>query len=238
MQHRISDLSAHYIICGYGRVGHEIVAGLRRRNRHVVAVDADATAFRTVQDLHSVIGDATDDAVLTAAGISTARGLVAGAGGDSTNLAIVLSARALNPEIRIVARANHPEAEAKLLRAGASRVVSPYAIGALRMATQLVSPGMLEFLDVIRDVEQVDLWIEEATVAAGSALLHRRVADVLPRSPGLPNLIAIRRASDGSFIANPPLDATLAPGDTLIVVGSRTHLDRLIAQAAGSAEHS
>lgn len=227
MARPLTDLSHHYIVCGYGRVGHEVVSSLHRRNRSVVAIDRDPAALVPANGVHTVVGDATDDAVLSAASVGRARGLVAGTGSDATNLAIALSARALNPGLRIVARANQSESEAKLLRAGATRVVSPYAIGAHRMATQLVSPGIIAFLDAIRDVEQVDLWIEEATIAIGSAMAGRSLRDVIPREPGRPNLIAIRRA-DGHFSTHPSPELTLAPGDTLIVVGSREQLSQLV----------
>ena len=134
-----------------------------------------------------------------------------------------------------MARANQPRWEAKLLRAGATRVVSPYAIGAHRMATQLVSPGVTAFLDAIRDAEQVDLWIEEATIAVGSPLAGCLVRDAIPRTPGLPNLIAVRRAPEGRFSTNPSPDLRLAHGDTLIVVGSRAQLSELIANATTGA---
>lgn len=232
MPHTLQEVSQHYIVCGYGRVGHEVVAGLRQRHRPVVAIDRDAGALMPPDGVLTLAGDATDDAVLAGAGVARARGLVAGTGSDATNLSIALSARALNPMLRIVARANQPESEAKLLRAGATRVVSPYAIGAHRMATQLVSPGVSAFLDALRDVEQVDLWIEEATIAVDSPLVGTLIHDALPRVPGHPNLIAIRRSPSGRFSTNPSPDVRLAAGDTLIVVGSRAQLSQLVARAS------
>lgn len=238
MAHAPTELTQHYVVCGFGRVGHEVVAGLRERNRPVVAIDRDLAALTTPGGVHTIAGDATADAVLSDAGVVRARGLVAATGSDATNLAIALSARALNPNLRIVARANQPTWEAKLLRAGATRVVSPYAIGAHRMATQLVSPGITAFLDALRDAEQADLWIEEATIAVGSQLAGCLVRDSLPRTPGLPNLIAIRRSPEGRFSTNPSPDLQLAQGDTLIVVGSRAQLSELVAKATGGAVHA
>ncbi len=231
MPHEIAALSEHYVICGYGRVGHEVVAGLLQRKRPVVAIDHDPRAPGGAGGMHIVPGDATDDDVLLAAGVRRAHGLVAGTGSDATNLAIVLSARALNPGLLIVARANRPESESKLLRAGASRVVSPYAIGAHRIATQLVSPGIVEFLDAIRDAEHVDLWIEEITIAESSPVVGQRVGDALPRTAGLPNVVAIRGSTDRRLVTNPSPDLRLASGDTLIVVGSRAQLQQVIARA-------
>jgi voltage-gated potassium channel len=232
MAHEIAALSGHYVICGYGRVGHEVSAGLLQRKRAVVAIDNDPLAPSAADGMHIVSGDATDDAVLLAAGARRAHGLVAGTGSDATNLAIVLSARALNPGLLIVARANQPESDPKLLRAGASRVVSPYAIGAHRIATQLVSPSIVEFLDAIRDVEHVDLWIEEVTIAVSSPLVGQRLGAELPRTAGMPNVVAIRGSTGRPLVTNPSADLRLAAGDTLIIVGSRAQLQQTIARAA------
>jgi len=238
MPHAATDLTGHYIICGYGRVGHEVAAGLHRRKHAVVAIDRQAAAFSGTDCAHTITGDAADDGALLDAGIARAHGLVAGTGSDTTNLAIVLSARALNAHLLVVARANQPEAEAKLLRAGASRVVSPYAIGAHRMATQLVSPGIAAFLDAIRDTEEIDLWIEEATVTVGSSIVGQRIGDAIPRAAGLPNLIALRRGAGAELVASPPSDLRLAAGDTVIVVGSRSQLQQLVARATAQPARS
>jgi voltage-gated potassium channel len=227
-----TGLAGHYIVCGFGRVGREVADSLHHSGRIVVAVDADAHQFAGTRQTHTVTGNATDDSVLMSAGVNRASGLVAATGSDATNLSIALSAHALNTQLRIVARANQGGSEAKLLRAGATRVVSPYAIGARRMTTQLVSPGVVAFLDAIRDAEQVDLCIEETTIAAGSSLIGQTVREAIPRVPGLPNLIAIRRGGSAHYVANPPPDLPLSSGDTLIVVGSRAHLAGLIARAA------
>jgi voltage-gated potassium channel len=231
MLHEIATLAGHYVICGYGRVGHEVASGLVRRKRGVVAIGLDPPAPGDASGMHIIQGDATDDSVLVAAGVQRAHGLVAGTGSDATNLAIVLSARALNPGLLIVARANQPESEPKLLRAGASRVVSPYAIGAHRIATQLVSPGIVEFLDAIRDAEHADLWIEEITIADQSNVAGQRVGTEFPRTAGLPNVVAIRRTTGRRLVTNPSPELRLAAGDTLIVVGSRAQLQQAIARA-------
>jgi voltage-gated potassium channel len=203
---------------------------LLRHKREVVAIDHDPAAPDAMGGMHFVHGDATDDAVLLAAGVRRARGIVAGTGNDATNLAIVLSARALNAGLWIVARANQPESEPKFLRAGASRVVSPYAIGAHRIATQLVSPGIVEFLDALRDAEHAGLWIEETRIAERSPMVGQRLGTELPRTAGLPNVVAFRGRTDRRLVTNPSPDLRLAAGDTLIVVGSRPQLQQLIAR--------
>jgi voltage-gated potassium channel len=232
MAHETTAQSGHYVICGYGRVGHEVATGLLRQKRRIVAIDRDQHAPDAAGGIHFVPGDATDDAVLLAAGVGRAHGLVAGTGSDATNLAIVLAGRALNAGLLIVARANQRESDSKLLRAGASRVVSPYAMGAHRIATQLVSPGIIEFLDTIRDAEPAGLWIEEITIAENSPVVGQRLGAELPRTAGRPNVVAIRGSTGRRLVTNPSPDLRLAPGDTLIVVGSRAHLQQVIARTA------
>jgi voltage-gated potassium channel len=225
------QLTDHYIICGLGRVGREVLLELRRHKRAVCAVDVDESALIGHDSLAHVAGDATDDTVLLRAGVAPARGLVATTGDDAINLSIVLSARALNANLVIVARASHAAAEPKLLRAGASRVVCPYAIGGHRMATQLVAPGVTAFVDALRGEEHLNLWIEEATIAAGSSLVGRAIGDALPRKSPQISLIALRRAAERRFVTNPSPEVRLATGDILIAVGEEESLRHLVALA-------
>jgi voltage-gated potassium channel len=170
--------------------------------------------------------------VLVEAGVHHARGLVVSTGSDAANLAITLSAHALAPGLRIVARANGAGVEPKLQRAGATRVVSPFAIGARRMSTQVLAPAVVAFLEAIRDGERVDLWVEEVHVSSGSELAGKRIGDVLPRTPGLPCPIALRHAPGERFVSNPDPDMVIAAGDTLIVMGSHEQLSRLLERGA------
>ncbi len=232
MQRSIDNLSRHYIVCGFGRVGQQVAADLVRRDCAVVAVEPADTELASGDGIPIVKGDATEDDVLLRAGVARARGLVATTGNNATNLVITLTARALNADLVIVSRASQPETEPKLFRAGASHVVSPYAIGGHRMATQLVAPGISAFLDTLLDANQLDLWLEEAVVAAGSAISGQLIGDALPRTAGAVNLLALRRAADGRFVTNPPADVRLVPGDLLIAVGSREDLKGLMARAA------
>lgn len=141
MQHSIDLLREHYIVCGYGRVGQQIVEDLQSRGAAVVVIESDpkpaAALGPAVPHLEA---DASSEEALERAGIRRARGLVAATGDDSTNIVISLTARTLQPALMIVARASHAASEAKLLRAGATHVVSPYRIGGQRMAAQLLEP--------------------------------------------------------------------------------------------------
>jgi voltage-gated potassium channel len=231
--HGTNELTDHYVVCGFGRVGREVVADLRRHKRAVIALDTDGSVFVGHDGLVHATGDAMDDAVLARAGLARARGLVAAAGDDAINLIITLSARALNPDLFIVARASREDAESKLLRAGASRVVCPYAIGGHRMALQLVAPGVTAFIDALSVKDDLKLWIEQATIAPNSSLVDRPIGDVLPRARAQINLIALRRAAERRFVTNPPADLRLAVGDVLIAVGEQESLHQLIALSTG-----
>jgi voltage-gated potassium channel len=167
MQNDIDRLQGHYIVCGYGRVGRQVVEELAARGLSAVVVEPqDDVVTDDEPALLRIRGDATDDSALRAAGIDRAAGLVAVAGDDAINIVVTLSARALNPDLDIVARAIHPEVEDKLRRAGATHVISPYRIGGQRIVTQLLHPQITEFLDVILHRRDLELWLEEITVAA------------------------------------------------------------------------
>jgi voltage-gated potassium channel len=227
MQKRIEDLEQHVIVCGYGRVGRYTCAHLRTEGVPFVVIDkqdaplADAAAAGA----HPVPGDATSDAVLRHAGIDRARALIVAASTDSENVLITMTARLLNPTVPIVARAAEETTVPKLLRAGATRTVSPYAISGGRIAQAVLRPAVLDFIEVTtgRDLDGVQ--IAEQEVLAGSALDRSTVGGSGLRSRLGLVLLAVKR-SDGQVVFNPGDDAVLAAGDTLIVAGPRATLDR------------
>jgi voltage-gated potassium channel len=234
VQRAIGRLTDHYIVCGYGRVGRQVVADLHRRGLPVVVIERTAALAEQADGVLIITGDATDDDVLMRAGLERARGLVAATGTDATNIVITLSARAINAPIIIIARASEATAEAKLVRAGATTVVSPYAIGGNRIASELLSPGITTFIDTVVHAEQLDLWLEAATVAPTSALVGQALAVAVPSSKGAVNFVALRRALTQAFITNPPLDIQLAAGDTLVALGPRGAVQQLGARARGT----
>jgi voltage-gated potassium channel len=232
MQERLEALSGHYVVCGYGRVGQEVVEDLQRRGRRCVVVDSTHPASPTLPDVPFVVGDAANDDVLRQAGIDRARGLVAVTGDDPTNLFVTLSAHALNPKLVIVARANDDATEPKLLRAGAAHVISPNIISGRRIAAQLLNPAVADFLDVVMHSGQLEMWLEEFQVAPGSELHGRTVAAADVRRKTGANVLAVRRHDQGTILTNPPADLTFAPGDTLIALGTGEQLAAL-GRAAG-----
>lgn len=227
MERRIGGLSDHFILCGYGRVGRQIAADLSREGVRLVVIDADQDSLQPAEvDGHLTVGgDAGQDAVLQRAGVARARALIAAVAHDADNIFITLSARALNPRLMIVARANTDEAVAKLERAGADRVVSPYTMGGRRMAMLALRPLAVEFVDTILHAQGVEFLLEEVEVRPGSDLVGLTLNQVREqRCPGVA-ILAIKRAE--SLIPNPPLESAVQVGDELLAMGTRVQLRAL-----------
>jgi voltage-gated potassium channel len=233
LAHSIRRLTGHYIVCGYGRVGRQVAADLHKRGFGVVVIEPARIESGTNSEL-IISGDAADDAVLLDAGITRAHGLVAATGDDATNLVITLSARALAPDLTILARASESSAESKLLHAGATHVVSPYAIGGHRIAAELLSPGVTAFFDTVVHAQDLDLGLELTTIAADSVLIGRTLGDALPPSPHNLNIVAFRRAGSAEFITNPPRDTSLAVGDTVVAIGPQSAMQHLGNRTGGA----
>ncbi len=228
----LAGLKGHLIVCGYGRMGRYICKEFSREGLDFVLIDRKA---EVLQDFHlphgvALAGDATTDEVLKRAGIDRARALVTVAASDADNLFITMTARLLNDKLFIVARAEAEQAEAKLIRAGASRVVAPYAIGGSKVAQAVLRPAVVDFIELATRTEHLDLQIEEALIRAGSHLAGRTLRDSRLRQDLGVIVVAIKK-SGGHLVSNPPGEAIMDPGDTLIALGARQNLDRLEAMA-------
>jgi voltage-gated potassium channel len=232
MQRALAKLKDHLVVCGYGRMGQLVCHEFSDLGLPFVVIDRSDALLHDFALPHGIAlpGDATSDEVLKSAGVERARALVAAAASDADNLYITMSARLINPGLYIVARAEEEHADAKLLRAGASKVVSPYAIGGQRVAQAVLRPNVMDFLELATRSEHLELQIEEATVAASSSLVGRSLEESrLRRDLGI-ILVALKRR-DGSMLFNPAAEAILQAGDTLISLGHRDQLDRLEALA-------
>lgn len=214
----IKDLRGHLILCGYGRVGSTVARELAHTGETFVVVDVNPTSLATAQhDGHlAVIGDATSDATLREAGIDRARGLITTIDSDANNVYVTLSARALNPGLFIVARANQEGSERKLAQAGADRIVSPYTRAGRQIAELAIRPRVADFIDFALSHGELAFSMEEVEVAAGGPLAGRTVADL--RSDGIFALAVVR--GDRDYEPNPADDRVLAAGENLIVSGS------------------
>ena len=232
MERNLAALKDHLIVCGYGRMGKFVCNECSRNGLPFVIIDRRAEPLQDFDLAHgiSLVGDATEDKVLKQAGVARARALVTVAASDADNLYITLSARLLNAKLYIVARVESDPAEEKLRRAGANRIVSPYSIGGFRMAQAVLRPAVVDFIELATRTEHLDLQIEEARIQPGSRLAGATLrASQLRHELGV-IIVAIKKAR-GDMIFNPPGEAVMETGDTLIALGQRQQLDQLEAQA-------
>ena len=231
MDRKIADMSGHVVVCGWGRVGRAVADDLLQSGREVVVLDSDPDRVRGIEH-PTVVGDATLDATLRAAGVERAAALVAALADDAANLFVTLSARTLNPTMFVVARARQDDSVAKLQRAGADRVVNPQALGAARMASFVVRPHVAEFVDVVMHERSMEFRLQEVAVPDGSPIVDRSLGDLrVHESTGV--LVLAVRDQDGTFRSNPDHTTVLRAGQVIIAVGTEDHLGRLVALAAG-----
>jgi len=218
MREAVQRLRDHFIVCGYGRVGSTVARELAHSGQPFVVIDINPASLETATaDGHLVVeGDATKDATLHAAGVDRARGLITTIDSDANNVYVTLSARAINPRLFIVARANTDGADAKLAQAGADRIVSPYTRAGRQIAELAIRPRVADFLDAALSHGQLAFSMEELEVGAGSALDGTEVEAL--RGRGAHVLAIVRGERD--YEANPPADRRLAAGEVLILSGS------------------
>ena len=231
MRRRVAQLRDHVILCGFGRVGEEIARTLAERNERLVVVDRERDALTRAETagLDHVHGDATLDEVLRQAGIERARCLIAALGSDAANSWVVLSARALNPKLWIVARADQPESEGKLRQAGADRVVSPPSLGGRHLALAAVQPLVLDFTQSLVRAQGIDLMLAQLTVADGSQLCDGPLGHALAGYDSV-TVLGIRRTS-GELLVKPDDSLGVRAGDELIILGSPEDLAAISGRA-------
>lgn len=225
MDRKISQMRDHVIVCGWGRVGSAVAHDLVRGGKDVVVVDIDNDRVRLL-DIPTIVGDATLDTTLRAAGIEHAAALVAALEGDAENLFVTLSSRAINFDLFIVARARQEESVPKLQRAGADRVVNPQELGAARMASFVARPHVAEFIDVVMHERSMEFRMQELEVTNHSPLAGVSLRDAnLRQRVGV--LVLALRQTDGTFTTNPDPDTIIEPKQVIIAVGTDTDLARL-----------
>lgn len=225
MERAIATLKDHYIICGAGRVGRHIVTALRQRNIPLVVIesDVDLVAELREQGVLAMLGDATHDATLLAVSIGTAKGMVAAVGDHAVNAFIVLTGKALNPQLHIVARADDEGDELKMRKVGADRVLFPTRLGSMAMANALTRPAVASYLEWAITLDGVDLEMDEIVISSHSNLQNRSLAQVDLRSRFKATVIAVRR-QNGDVIYNPGAETVIHGGDIWIVVGQPDEL--------------
>lgn len=224
----MEQLKDHFIVCGAGRVGRRIIRNLQKERLPFVIIERDERKLNDFDDAkhHYIVGDATLEENLIQAGVRHARGLATCLADDAANVYVVLTARGLNEDMHIVARAVEEEAEPKLIRAGANRVVAPTIIGSQSMARALLKPAIADFMDSIV-AETLDLAFEEVAVSGHSPLAGKRLKETNLSSELSLIVIAIRRKS-GHLHFHPVGETSIEDGDMLIVVGKADSMKTLI----------
>jgi voltage-gated potassium channel len=222
MEQNLGQLRDHVIVCGYGRTGKRVAREIREKRLPYVVVEMNPKPLEDVQrsDEPHVVGDAASDEVLHRAGIDRARALVSAVDSDERNVYIVLTARSLNPRLFIVARSSYPDSVAKLERAGADRVVSPYTTSGIRMAALAMQPAVVDVLDIVSG--GTTSTIEELLVPPH--IDGTLTAAALRRSGA--TLLAVRSA-DGTIHVAPPEEHQLRPDDVVVAMGTRDQVDAL-----------
>ena len=226
MEREIGRLTDHYIICGAGRVGRSAARELARRPAPFVIIEAnEAKAALYSQQWLVLVGDSTKEQTLREAHIEQARGLVAATTTDATNLYIILTARTLNPKLKIIARASEEDAEKHLLTAGADSIVSPYSFAGQRIAQTFLRPHVVSFLDTATTHLGMDLEIGEISVGPDSSFAGKTIETSRIRQDRGVIVLAIKRGQGMRF--NPAPDDRIEAGDFLIAMGEPAQLRQL-----------
>lgn len=234
MEQTISQLTGHIVLCGLGETGRHVAEECLKTRVPCVVIEQSRERIRQMQKLGPFLwieGDAIDEEVLIRARIRQAKGLVSALAQDRDNVFVVLTARALNPSLRIVAKVVEVESQAKLMKAGADATVSVNAIGGLRMASQLIRPTVVSFLDQMLRAGGETVRVESVKIPAGSKLIGSRLGEAKSYEKTGLLVIAIARGPS-SYELNPSPQTPLREADELIVCGSREQLQRLTDLAA------
>ncbi|NSW83880.1 MAG: potassium channel protein [Syntrophothermus sp.] len=226
MEKTIRALNNHIIICGAGRVGMSVLEIIRGENIPYVLLEQnpETVARLQVEGIVAMAGDASDDEVLLRAGIQRARGIITALSQDPYNVFVTLSARALNPSLHIVARAERQETVDKLKRAGADRVITPAQLAGQRMATAMLKPASVQLVDTLFATHNIEVQIEEINVVPGSPLVNTSIRNINRDDS---NVIIVAVIRGDNIIVSPRANTKIEAGDILIAMGSREDLSRL-----------
>jgi voltage-gated potassium channel len=230
----IDQLKDHFILCGSGRIGSVIADELRRQGVPFIVIERDPSRVKEILERGDIAveADASREEVLKRVGIDRARGLIAAVGTDAENVYTVLSARVLRPDLFIIGRADSEDAERKLLRAGANRVVSPYQIGARQLAQTALRPAVFDFVQLATSAESLELAMEQIRIGDRSELAGRSILDANLRQRFSVIVVGIQRRG-GRMEFNPAPDAVMQDGDQLIVLGRPEQFKALESAAQG-----
>ena len=230
----LSTIKDHFIVCGYGRIGSIVADRFRQQGVPYVVVERDPERLQAAIDAGAlaVEADASREDTLKRVGIDRARGLIAAVGTDAENVYAVLTARVLRPDLFIVGRAETEDATEKLKRAGADRVISPYQIGAVQIAQTALRPAVVEFVELATSTSNLELGIEQVTIAPKSPLANHSIIEANLRQRFGVIVVGIQR-EDRRMEFNPEPDTSIRSGDKLVVLGRPDSLKQLEVEAAG-----
>ena len=217
----LEHITDHFILCGYGRIGSIIAGELHQQGVPLVVIERDPNRVRQAIERGwlALEADASREEVLAHAGIHRARGLIAAVGTDAENVFTVLTARVMRPDLFIIARVESDDAEHKLRRAGADRVISPYQIGATHMVQTALRPAVVDFVQLATSSERLDLSMEQVHIKDDSALANQSIVDAGIRQKFGVIIVGIKRAG-GTMEFNPAPEAIMRAGDELVVLGT------------------
>ena len=235
---QLARLKDHYVICGVGRVGRMVLSEMKRAGESVVVIEIDQERAQILEednpDLLVLRADATKERVLEEASVDTAKGLAACLADDGDNLLVCLTARDLNPRLATVARAYNEESMRRLKRAGADHVISPTLTGGIRMASTLLRPHVVSFLDSAVVGPRMDLRLEETTIPEDSPLAGKSLGEAsIPQKTGLVVIALQAGGAAGGQIYNPGPETRLSVGDVMIVLGKDEQVQQLREYARG-----
>lgn len=230
MERNIAALKNHVIVCGPQDTTRSIIEELYQTKTPFVIVDKQAGAWLELMEYKNILyvdGDATEEAILKKAGINQARGLITAQDNDTQNVFVVLTARELNPDLRIISRVSTREAEQKFLRAGANAVVCPNFIGGMRLASEIIRPTVVDFLDVMIRARELTLRIEEVSIGGNSPYVNKTLAESkIGHDTGV-IIVAKKDIVTGRYLYNPRADTVIVEGDVLIALGEVEQIDKL-----------
>lgn len=232
MESRIAHLSGHFIICGAGHTGGVVCAELKKTGRDFVVVDRDAAAIVQLEErlgfeLLHIVGDGSDDSVLLRAGVKNAAGVFAVLATDQDNAFVVLSAKGLNPKAKVLACQKTLGVREKLLRSGADGVVDPEFIGGLRLASEMIRPVTVGFLDSMLRNKDSHFRFDEISVPSNSSMVGRPFGEIKGGEGGAPLVVAVVAAGSELYELNPPVARPIRAGDRLVILGETEALGGL-----------
>jgi len=235
MQKHLNDLKDHVIVCGFGKTGFQAAWELKAMGVPFVLIEKDETKSHNprFEGDPFILGNAMDEQILERAGIGRAKGLISTLTTDADNVLVTLTARQMNPGLTIVARSTKLGTESKLKAAGADHIVSPYEIGGRRMASLLLTPDLLNYVDLILDSTPMEMAIEHILVRAGSSLVGRSMREVRIRDTTGALVVGINRPMEGLRF-NPTGAEVFEDGDVILAMGNHAALSALGKAAKGA----